>query len=109
MSSIIAGQTWARSQRQSGGKGKWHLLEELRQSTSANELVGRWETISPGCVFGVATCGMYVIDPVWQPQPRLKPHLSYLFTQPFPVPAESKNWCLPCVEARLRVLGSRPI
>ena len=110
---IIPGQTWGRNQRQAGGKGKWHLLAEIRQNNSTGLLVGRWGDIPDGATFGVAICGMSVIDPIWTPAPKLKPYVSYHNFyhngRAFPVPAASDNWCLPCVEAGLRSAGSRPI
>ena len=106
---ILPGQTWGRSQRQAGGKGKWHLLAEIRQNTSPGDLVGRWGDIPAGATFGVAVCGMSVVEPIWTPAPKLKPYTSYRNSRTFTVPAATNNWCLPCVEASLRSAGSRPI
>jgi hypothetical protein len=101
---IVVGTTWGRSQRESGAKGKWHLLTEIRKNTSGASLSGRWDVIPPDGVFARTVCGMNVNDPSYAPQPRLQPASAYL--RSYPVPADTENWCIPCVEAMLRLNAS---
>ena len=100
MSSIVPGQTWGRSRQASGGKGKWHLLADVRRNTSGRPITGRWGSIEAGAVFAVALCGIALADPVWDPQPALVPRSWWGTFAPFPVPRTAH--CLPCAEAAIR-------
>jgi hypothetical protein len=107
MSSIILGQTWGRARQDSGGKGKWHLLAEIRRNVSGQTIMGRWSSIAPGAVFAVALCGMALPDPEWDPQPALVPNVWWSWVTPFPTPKTA--FCLPCAEAAIRQNASLPV
>lgn len=106
MSTIIPNVTWGRSQTPSG-KGRWHLLAVIRKNTSGARIAGRWGSVEPGGVFGVATCGMTVNDPEYEPQPKLVSKSWWGTISPFPVPTTSH--CLPCAEAAIRDANSKVI
>jgi hypothetical protein len=106
-STIVVGTTWGRSKRYSGAKGKWHLLTEVRHNTSGRILSGRWDAIPVDGVFARTVCGMNVNEPSFVPQPRLKPGGKWV--SEYPIPADTQDWCLPCVESMLRLLASHTI
>ena len=107
MISITPGQTWGRSRRLSGGKGKWHIFAEVRRNISGQTIIGRWGQIDPGEVFAVALCGIALNDPEWDPQPVLVPNMWWGQNAPFPTPKTA--FCLPCAEAAVRQNSSMPI
>lgn len=103
---INPGITWGRPRQASGGKGKWHLLLELRRNVSGEVLGGRWGQIPVGGLFAMALCGQALNDPDWDVQPTLVPYAWYGLSRPFPVPTTA--WCLPCGESAIRQAGSTP-
>ena len=104
---ILPYDTWGRSQQASGGKGRWHLLVELRRNTSGGILGGRWGQVPANGLFGLAACGQVVNDPVADPAPLLHPYTWYKQNLPVAVPVGgSTSWCLPCAEAKARQAGS---